>query len=1146
MKKLLILMLVFSALIFITGCEESNKDDSTTAVNQDTHRIDPTLIGSWDLYKYEDARNNIRANSAKTGTSNDERSYPSLNDEAFFVLASDSLVVDTKTYKFDDKSIFHVEKNQIFFEENSETTYLYDYYLENNQLWLKADVSSEIDTLFIDSNTKTLADSLSDDILVLFKSDFGPKVNLITPLNNSILRFKPIISWDLYKNNGTELAKSYLIQISESQDFETVIVDSEVVAGTDELDLSYQLDNLKTYYWKVKADTSGWSETRFFSTDFLPVLDSDILESLEEMTLTPYFEWEYFDSDYQTTKFKLEIATDNVFSNIICSVDNLDYLYQMTTALDMNKKYYLRIGATDGNYFISEIFTGAKVKVVGTYMLNDDYECPTNPEFKWVAYSGANSYTLEVASDTLFTEDSIILKEENITDNVFTFSTPLETNTIYRWRVRSDITSYCDYRSFNTNTYVTLNEPIIDSLGIDPIDLDNNITFKWEKYIKIRNYKLYVMNGDIEEFSVDVTSSSAEIEYEMPDTLFLEWNTQYNWYAVAIDDDVEITTDDHRSTFTTRNGAELLLPEDGEQNVGSIVGFKWASVIGDNDYRLVVSSDSLHQNIVLENDVTLPEDFEDSEIEFVPTQEFTNNETYFWKILVNGEDSETRSFTVSDEYDASINTVLISPVNWSDENDDIGRITSFVWEETFDALVYWFQISNSLDFTGELVLDQQFMLAGNGGGNSALLEDDTALDFGETYYWRARSDLKNWSEIRQIHVRDSKPEDFIVDGSIPHCAYLTWAHIANIGTYRIERKTSTEDWTEIGKVSSMYKKYCDFGLESGMEYTYRVYYSLAENNEDPSTMARGVDSDEETITISSYSISPIDIIPITVDPNLSFTMGSDADSTSNEYPAHEVTLTKDFNMSKYEITNKQFVEVLNYAFGMGYINVGEFDAIPFYTGGIIKPSEMYDIDGVIEFDQYDLIFSIAEDQVNNIPVIVTFKGAITYTNWLTELTLQKDGIYNLNNYMMTDLSKTGYRLATEAEWEFVARKGHENTSYPWGDATPSQSHANYYDSGWGNALIDVENTCESGATSDGIYHLAGNAWEWLSDKEYEYTSEPKTDPVHLIGKRTAIRGGSFEYGVNDLRSTNRAFTNKVMVPTREVTYGVGIRLVRID
>jgi len=1034
MKKLLILMLVFSALIFITGCEESNKDDSTTAVNQDTHRIDPTLIGSWDLYKYEDARNNIRANSAKTGTSNDERSYPSLNDEAFFVLASDSLVVDTKTYKFDDKSIFHVEKNQIFFEENSETTYLYDYYLENNQLWLKADVSSEIDTLFIDSNTKTLADSLSDDILVLFKSDFGPKVNLITPLNNSILRFKPIISWDLYKNNGTELAKSYLIQISESQDFETVIVDSEVVAGTDELDLSYQLDNLKTYYWKVKADTSGWSETRFFSTDFLPVLDSDILESLEEMTLTPYFEWEYFDSDYQTTKFKLEIATDNVFSNIICSVDNLDYLYQMTTALDMNKKYYLRIGATDGNYFISEIFTGAKVKVVGTYMLNDDYECPTNPEFKWVAYSGANSYTLEVASDTLFTEDSIILKEENITDNVFTFSTPLETNTIYRWRVRSDITSYCDYRSFNTNTYVTLNEPIIDSLGIDPIDLDNNITFKWEKYIKIRNYKLYVMNGDIEEFSVDVTSSSAEIEYEMPDTLFLEWNTQYNWYAVAIDDDVEITTDDHRSTFTTRNGAELLLPEDGEQNVGSIVGFKWASVIGDNDYRLVVSSDSLHQNIVLENDVTLPEDFEDSEIEFVPTQEFTNNETYFWKILVNGEDSETRSFTVSDEYDASINTVLISPVNWSDENDDIGRITSFVWEETFDALVYWFQISNSLDFTGELVLDQQ----------------------------------------------------------------------------------------------------------------YRVYYSLAENNEDPSTMARGVDSDEETITISSYSISPIDIIPITVDPNLSFTMGSDADSTSNEYPAHEVTLTKDFNMSKYEITNKQFVEVLNYAFGMGYINVGEFDAIPFYTGGIIKPSEMYDIDGVIEFDQYDLIFSIAEDQVNNIPVIVTFKGAITYTNWLTELTLQKDGIYNLNNYMMTDLSKTGYRLATEAEWEFVARKGHENTSYPWGDATPSQSHANYYDSGWGNALIDVENTCESGATSDGIYHLAGNAWEWLSDKEYEYTSEPKTDPVHLIGKRTAIRGGSFEYGVNDLRSTNRAFTNKVMVPTREVTYGVGIRLVRID
>jgi formylglycine-generating enzyme required for sulfatase activity len=101
-------------------------------------------------------------------------------------------------------------------------------------------------------------------------------------------------------------------------------------------------------------------------------------------------------------------------------------------------------------------------------------------------------------------------------------------------------------------------------------------------------------------------------------------------------------------------------------------------------------------------------------------------------------------------------------------------------------------------------------------------------------------------------------------------------------------------------------------------------------------------------------------------------------------------------------------------------------------------------------------------------------------------------------------TKGGYRLPTEAEWEYTCRAG-TSTAYSYGDNL-SMSDANTH-----GASIKAVGSYKPNAF--GLYDMHGNVWEWCEDWYGAYSAgavtDPRTDPRGLApAKRRVLRGGS--------------------------------------
>jgi formylglycine-generating enzyme required for sulfatase activity len=167
---------------------------------------------------------------------------------------------------------------------------------------------------------------------------------------------------------------------------------------------------------------------------------------------------------------------------------------------------------------------------------------------------------------------------------------------------------------------------------------------------------------------------------------------------------------------------------------------------------------------------------------------------------------------------------------------------------------------------------------------------------------------------------------------------------------------------------------------------------------------------------------------------------------------------------------------------------------------------------------------------DNLPVEqVTWYDAVNYCNRLS----QKEGLtpaYTINGENVAwNYNANGYRLPTEAEWEYACRAG---------TTTPYYSGNSVANAGWysGNSSNRTHPVGEKQANSWGLYDMHGNVGDWYGG----YSNNAQTDPRGApSGSHRVGRGGSCYYSAQYLRSAYRY----KYTPSNQYD-DIGFRLVR--
>jgi formylglycine-generating enzyme len=207
-------------------------------------------------------------------------------------------------------------------------------------------------------------------------------------------------------------------------------------------------------------------------------------------------------------------------------------------------------------------------------------------------------------------------------------------------------------------------------------------------------------------------------------------------------------------------------------------------------------------------------------------------------------------------------------------------------------------------------------------------------------------------------------------------------------------------------------------------------------------------------------------------------------------PKHSVTLTA-FSMDKTEITQAKYKAI------MGGLNPSGF------TGDDNLPVEQ-----VTYFDA--IAFCNARS---------TAEGKQPVYSWTSATGTPGNGCSNLAG-LTADFSKNGYRLPTEAEWEYACRAGCTNDYTTGPNNTLDGAYAWNGDPSAANAGTDPHTGgCNPGRTHPvatklpnpwGLYDMIGNVLEMCNEMYGSYTSAAQTDPMgNTGGTFLLLKGGSW-------------------------------------
>ncbi len=246
------------------------------------------------------------------------------------------------------------------------------------------------------------------------------------------------------------------------------------------------------------------------------------------------------------------------------------------------------------------------------------------------------------------------------------------------------------------------------------------------------------------------------------------------------------------------------------------------------------------------------------------------------------------------------------------------------------------------------------------------------------------------------------------------------------------------------------------------------------------------------------------------------------EAVKTETPRHKVVLTKALYLGVHEVTQKQYQEIMG--------------TNPSAFGGA-------DIDNRRVKDAATIAVLSEGTDTANFPVdSLSWNDAAEFCAKLSQKEQFKPSYFRAGN-SVTMLEGNGYRLPTEAEWEFACRAG-TTTRYWSGDKDADLRSIAWFGP---NAGKQSHTVGELKPNPFGLYDMHGNLWEWVQDwwePGYydQFTESPATDPLGASMssvKKRVVRGG---YWRGNSASCRASYRNAYAASTRDHVLGFRVTL----
>jgi formylglycine-generating enzyme required for sulfatase activity len=257
-----------------------------------------------------------------------------------------------------------------------------------------------------------------------------------------------------------------------------------------------------------------------------------------------------------------------------------------------------------------------------------------------------------------------------------------------------------------------------------------------------------------------------------------------------------------------------------------------------------------------------------------------------------------------------------------------------------------------------------------------------------------------------------------------------------------------------------------------------------------------------------------------------FTMGFEGVAT----PEHKVTLSP-FYIAKFETTYKLWLEVKSFASANGYTFHLQGRA-----GTPWAPAMVGNNQPVTDICVWNaLVWCNAYSEMEGFePVYKTADNTVIRDSRIHAAVL--------------DRNAKGFRLPTEAEWEYAARFRDKGDFAPGDFASGASANSSDLKATSEVAWFPFNSPAPNNhpqpvgskkANHLGLHDMSGNIYEWCWGRQDPYTALPQKNPVGFKAGGQVLRGGSFGHGNNDLRSAHRISSNPV-----NFSVNVGFRCAR--